>query len=206
MSYHIYTTEGIILKRTPFGEANVVLHILTADLGLIMASARSARLSVSKLRPALQEYTLGSVSAVKSKNGWKITNVVETGNFFFEYPKYCHRTLAQISSVLLQMITGESPHPEIFQTVKSGFQTLGVWAPLTPSVGGWETGLISNFEALMVLRILHELGYISYRGDTSVEELLKNMNEWNTALLEKSGQNKKNIISLINKGLKESHL
>src|SRR3989344_1897416 len=124
MSYHIYTTEGIILKRTPFGEANVALHILTEHFGLIIASARSARLSVSKLRPALQEYTLGSVSCVKGKNGWKVTNVVERGNFFFEYPKYCHRTLAQISSVLLQMITGESPHPEIFQTVKTGFEFL----------------------------------------------------------------------------------
>ncbi len=227
MSYHIYTTEGIILKRTPFGEANVVLHILTDDLGLIIASARSARLSVSKLRPALQEYTLVLVSAVKGKNGWKITNVVEKGNFFFQYPKYCHKVLAQISSVLLQMITGESPHPEIFQTVKSGFQTLGVKGAQTPSVGRtlnvgeWKTlgvgvsslspsvrmselEFVSNFETLMVLRILHELGYVV--SDESTKVFLKDMNDWNNELLQVVEKNKKNIIGLINKALKESHL
>src|SRR3954468_15203265 len=104
MSYHIYTTNGIILKRTPFGEANILLHILTEDFGLIMASARSARLSVSKLRTTLQEYSFVSVSCIKGKNGWKITNAVDKGNFYFEYPDYTHKVLAQISSVLLKMI------------------------------------------------------------------------------------------------------
>ena len=124
MSYHIYTTDGIILKRTPFGEANILLHILTEDLGLIMASARSARLSVSKLRPALQEYAYVSVSCIKGKNGWKITNVVEKGSFYFDMPEHSHKVLAQVVWVLLKMIQGESVHPEIFQTVKSGFEFL----------------------------------------------------------------------------------
>jgi recombinational DNA repair protein (RecF pathway) len=69
MSYHVYTTEGIILKRTPFGEANILLHIFTKDLGLIIASARSARLSVSKLRTALQEGSFVIISCVKGKGG-----------------------------------------------------------------------------------------------------------------------------------------
>lgn len=194
MSYHIYTTEGIILKRTPFGEANIVLHILTSDLGLIIASARSARLSVSKLRPALQEYTFGSVSCVKGKNGWKITNVVEKGNFFFEYPQYCHRVLAQISSILLQMITGESPHPEIFQTVKTGFEFLRSLEEID----------ISNLETLMVLRILHQLGYVV--SDDSTEIFLKDMIKWDDGLLEKAEQNKKGIIGVINTAIKESHM
>src|SRR3989344_1682744 len=194
MSYHIYTTEGIILKRMPFGEANIVLHILTSDLGLIMASARSARLSVSKLRPALQEYTLGMVSCVKGKNGWKVTNVVETENFFFEYPKYCHRVLAQISSVLLQMITGESPHSEIFQTVKSGFEFL-------KDVREKD---MTSFETLMILRILHELGYVE--SDENTGSFLEDMDGWNNPLLHKVEENKKSMVGIINKALKESHL
>lgn len=194
MSYHIYTTEGIILKRTPFGEANVVLHILTEDLGLIIASARSVRLSLSKLRPALQEYTLVLLSCVKGKNGWKITNVVERDNFFFQYPKYSHRVLAQISSVLLQMITGESPHPEIFRTVESGFQFL-------KNVSEKD---ITSFETLMVLRVLHQLGYVV--SDSNTKIFLKDMNDWNNNLLQEVEKNKKSVIALINKALKESHL
>src|SRR5438046_1885798 len=117
MSYHIYTTDGIILKRTPFGEANVLLHVLTQDLGLIIASARSARLSMSKLRPALQEYAYVSISAIRGKGGWKVTNVADKGDFYFGYEPHQQKLIAQIGTVLLQMIAGESVHPEIFHIV-----------------------------------------------------------------------------------------
>lgn len=194
MSYHIYTTDGIILKRTPFGEANVLLYILTEDLGLIMASARSARLSVSKLRPALQEYAHVSVSCIKGKNGWKVTNVVEKKSFYFELSFPYTRCVAQIVSVLLQMIQGESPHPEIFQTVLSGFEFL-------KSITEQD---ISNFETIMVLRILYELGYVVRNSDT--EMFLANTVEWSAGFLEKAEEKKKVLVGLINKALKESHL
>ena len=194
MSYHIYTTDGIILKRTPFGEANVLLHILTEDLGLIMASARAARLSVSKLRPALQEYALVSLSCIKGKNGWKVTNVVEKGSFYFEYPDHTHQVVAQIATLLLKMISGESPHPEIFQIVKTGFEFL----KSLPEKD------IPNFEILSVLRILYQLGYVSSSELSRTD--LDNSVEWNDELLEKLGQSKKILVGLINKGLKESHL
>jgi DNA repair protein RecO len=194
MSYHIYTTPGIILKRTPFGEANILLHILTRDLGLIMASARSARLSVSKLRSALQEYTDVSVSCIKGKNGWKVTNVIESGSFYFQYPEHSHLSMARVTSVLLQMITGESPHSEIYESVKSGFEFL-------KSVPEKET---VDFETLAVLRILHQLGYVATSSDTEV--FLKDSLEWNDSLLEKIKENKTKIVARINKALKESHL
>ena len=194
MSYHIYTTNGIILKRTPFGEANVLLHILTEDLGLIMASARAARLSVSKLRPALQEYALVSLSCIKGKNGWKVTNVVEKGSFYFEYGEFTHKVVAQIGTLLLKMISGESPHPEIFQIVRTGLEFLRELSQEK----------IPNFEILIVLRILKELGYVS--GSELSRTDLDNSVEWNDELLEKVGQSKKTLVDLINKGLKESHL
>jgi len=216
MSYHIYTTDGIILKRTAFGEANIFLHILTEDLGLIVAGARSARLSSSKLRSALQEYTYVSVSCVKGKNGWKITNVVEKENFFFNYPKgkngwkitnvvekenfffnypnFSHKILSQISSVLLKMIPGESPHKEIFQIVKSGFEFLKTLQEKD----------VLNFETLVVLRILHQLGYVE--SGPEINFFLKNREEWNVSILEEVSQSRGNIIFTINKALKESQL
>ena len=206
MSYHIYTTDGIILKRTPFGEANVLLHILTEDLGLIMASARAARLSVSKLRPALQEYALVSLSCIKGKNGWKVTNVVEKGSFYFEYPEYTHQVVAQIGTLLLKMISGEAPHPEIFQTVLTSFEFLKSLLEKD----------VANFEILVVLRILHQLGYVASGGETKlqhtqgspmyVEIFLNDATEWNNELLEKVEKSKSTLVGLINKGLKESHL
>lgn len=194
MSYHIYTTDGIILKRIPFGEANILVSILTEDLGLIQASARSARLSVSKLRPALQEYEYVSVSCIKGKNGWKVTNVVEKGSFFFEYPKYSHKVLAQVSFVLLKMIQGEFPHKEVFQTVKSGFEAL----KNVPEKD------LQNFEILSVFRILSELGYVA--NDSEVGVFLSDPTNWSTGLLSQVLDKKVHLVSLINKALTESQL
>ena len=194
MSYHIYTTDGIILKRTIFGEANILLYILTEDLGLIIASARSARLSASKLRGALQEYTRISVSVVKGKNGWKVTNVSEKDNFFFECPDYSKKILAQVSFVLLKMIQGETPHPEIFQTIVAGFEFL-------KNVSEKD---ISNFETLIILRLLYQLGYVAKSSNTEIH--IKNIKEWDDSLLEQIPKNKEILIKTINKALKESHL
>lgn len=194
MGYHIYTTDGIILKRTTFGEANVLLYILTSDLGLIIASARSARLAVSKLRPALQEYAFVSISCIKGKNGWKVTNVVEMSNFYFGSKDYQSRIFSQISSVLLKMIPGESPQKEIFQTVKSGFDFL-------LSLKEEES---KSLEVLLVFRVLHQLGYV---GDGRyTDSLLKNTKNWDIQTLEELNKNKKDVILLINKALKESQL
>ena len=194
MAYHIYTTEGIILKRKAFREADVLLYVLTENLGLIVASARSARLSQSKLKGALEEYTYVSLSCVKGKNGWKITNVVDKENFFWRQSISSNKTLAQVSSVLLQMIQGESNHPEIFQTVKTAFLFL-------KDVKERDMG---SFEILTVLRILYLLGYVV--SDKITEIYLNNTNDWTESLLEKIALDKKIIVEAINKALKESHL
>jgi DNA repair protein RecO len=194
MSYHIYTTDGIILKRTTFGEANVLLYILTSDFGLIIASAQAARLSSSKLRPALQEFTSNSVSCVKGKNGWKVTNVTEKENFFYSCPKYCHKILFQTASLLLKMIPGESPHKEIFQIVKSGFEFLKTV----------DREDVQDFEILLVLRVLYNLGYVEDKSETI--GFLKDNEKWDGAILMDVLKKKKQLVSVINKALKESHL
>lgn len=192
MSYHIYTTEGIILKRTPFGEANVLLHVLTEDMGLILASARSARLYVSKLRPALQEYVNVSISCVKGKGGWKITNAVSKGSYYFDCPKYTHKVMSQVTFVLLQMIQGETPQKELFGIVKNSFEFLK----------NIKEELVSEFEVLTILRILNELGYVV--KDSLTQDFLTE--EWNETILQKVKENKKEIVGVINKALRASHL
>jgi len=194
MGYHIYTTDGIILKRTPFGEANILLYVLTYDFGLITASAKSVRLSASKLRPALQEYNHISISCIKSKNGWKVTNVIDKGSLFFGYPEYSHKILSQISSVLLKMITGEAPHKEIFEIVRSGFKFLK----------DVKEEYVVNFEILMVFRILFELGYVEKIDN--FKKFLDNITDWNDDILRQISEEKFVLVGAINKALRESHL
>ena len=152
MSYRIYTTEGIILKHANFGEANLVVWVLTRDLGLIIASVQAGRTAHSKLRPAIADYSLVRLSAVRGKNGWKATNAVAERNYFFDCSNEKNRhTLAQLTSAILRLMPGESQHSEIFDLTKSGFDHL-IFVPEYD---------LPLFESLFMLRFLHLLGYVA---------------------------------------------
>ncbi len=193
MSYHIYTTEGIILKRAPFGEANLLLYILTSELGLIIASARSARVSASKLRPALQEYAHVSVSCVKGKGGWKVTNVASIENYFFESPEHTHKVMAQIVTLLIKMMPGEESHPAVFSLVKSAFT----------EIKSIKKEDLESFEMLVVLRIMFELGYVAKNSE--IEIFLKD-NNWENDILREVSVNRNILLMVVNKAIKESQL
>ncbi len=193
MSYHIYTTEGIILKRAPFGEANLLLYILTSELGLIIASARSARVSASKLRPALQEYAHVSVSCVKGKGGWKVTNVASIENYFFESPEHTHKVMAQIVTLLIKMMPGEERHTAVFSLVKSAFT----------EIKNIEKEGLESFEMLVVLRIMFELGYVAKNSE--IEIFLKD-NNWENDILREVSVNRNILLGVVNKAIKESQL
>ena len=124
----------------------------------------------------------------------QVADVSEKNNFYFQYPVHTHSVIARIASVLMKMITGESPHPEIFQTVRTAFEFL-------KSVSQES---ISDFETLTVLRILHQLGYIA--RDSVTETFLQNPTEWSIELLKKITESRTVLIGLINKGLAESQL
>lgn len=194
MSYHIYTTEGIVLKRSNFGEANILLYILTNDLGLIIASAQAARLGISKLRPSLQEYSHSIFSVVKGKNGWKITNAISKQNFYFETPVFTRKFISQIAKVLVRMMPGEEIHKEIFSIILSGLE----------SIKKIKEEEIQDFEILCMLRVLFELGYVSM--DENIEKFLTSSLDWSSELILEVKTNKKILVERVNKALKESQL
>ena len=47
--YRKFGTEGLVLQKRGVGEANVSVVLLTRELGLVRATARSARREASKL-------------------------------------------------------------------------------------------------------------------------------------------------------------
>jgi len=59
-------TLGIILKSTPVGEANLRLHILTAD-GIITATATGAQKPTAKLKASTQIFTIAEFEITTNK-------------------------------------------------------------------------------------------------------------------------------------------
>lgn len=77
-TYH--TTEGIVIKKTPYGEADFLVRVLTRDFGKIELRARGARLAKSKLNSHLDFLDFANISFVK--NGDRIPTVIDSEKKF----------------------------------------------------------------------------------------------------------------------------
>ncbi|KKU49566.1 MAG: repair protein RecO protein [Parcubacteria group bacterium GW2011_GWB1_49_7] len=153
MSYHIYTTKGIILSAQPVREADRVYNILTRDLGLVRASALGVRKAASKLRGNIEPVSLSSVSLVRGKDSWRLTSA----ELIKKIP--AEEAIARPLALLEKLVQGEAIHPELFDVVEKS-ATLGV------------------AEIDFVAQILYHLGYLKLDDlNLPKKSLVKAINE-----------------------------
>src|SRR3989344_4801484 len=109
MSHHIYTTEGLVLGSMPLGEANKYISIFTRDLGLIRASAQGVRSVSSKLRYGLQDFSQSTISLVRGKNVWRVTNALPYKNLFASFKNDESKFLlcTNVLSLVKKLVAGE---------------------------------------------------------------------------------------------------
>src|SRR3989344_3293576 len=79
---HKYETRGIVLSRSPLGEANSFVTLLTPDLGLVRARAQGLRRSGAKLAAALATFAESEIVLLRGKEHWRIAGAVLEENWF----------------------------------------------------------------------------------------------------------------------------
>lgn len=151
MSYHIYTTKGLVLSARPVREADRTYAILTRDLGLVKASATGVRKEGSKLRGALEPFVISQVSLVRGKEYWRITAAEALR------PVPAKASLGRPLALLERLVAGEAAHPELFDAVERH---------------------LDAEETTLVAHILHQLGYLK-KEDLNLEkkELINAIND-----------------------------
>ena len=192
--HHIYHTEGLILDSKNFGESGKYYYIFTRDLGMVLALAQGIRKISSKLRFVLQDYSYVKVDFVQGKDIWRITSASKNNGL--EHISKNPESLLVFSNVarlLKRLLAGEDANEILFSDVIKGLSMLEL------SDSKEETG---NIEALIVLRILNNLGYIG--GNETVNNLIKSPFDMDTIL--NISKSRTMILSEINKALKETHL
>jgi recombinational DNA repair protein (RecF pathway) len=157
VSYHIYTTQGLILSERPLREADRVYSILTKDLGLLRATALGVRKEGSKLRGSLEPVSLVTISLVRGKEYWRVTSADSLKKIS---PK---KEVLRPLALLERMVPGESHHKELFEVVEK----------LVTSEAHDE-----DSETKLVAEILFHLGYLK-ESDLNLpkKELIKVINE-----------------------------
>lgn len=154
--HRIYITDAIVLGKRFSGEATTTLALLTRELGLVRASARSARVEKSKLRYGLQLLTRGRYSLVRGKHEWRLTGVEQVSREYLSPQLPKRLAFGRISKLLLRLVAGEEHTPALYTSVSEGFSYLA----------SAETGTDAEaIECVLVLRILAHLGYLPQRQE-----------------------------------------
>jgi len=138
MAYQVYTTEGIILAKKDFGEAERLLYVFTKEFGMVKAIARGVRYIKSKLRPNLDLFRYNNFSLIMVKDVWKITDASEIA--ILKNPEDI-KFFAKIANFLIRMIKGEEKNDFVWRELKNLFLT-----------GGSEIDFVA--------KVLHNLGYM----------------------------------------------
>jgi len=191
--HHIYHTEGIILGSKNFGEAGRYYSIFTRDLGMIYASAQGIRKMSSKLRFILQDFSYLKIDLVKGKDFWRITSASKTNKLEELVRPEIFGVCLNISKLLKRLLAGEDPNKELFMDLLDGLSILEK---------AETTDELRNIEAIIVLRILNNLGYIG--GNETLKDFIKSPFE--KELIFEVSKSRTKILHQINKALKETHL
>ena len=152
--YRIYHTEGVVLGSRAVGEASMIFSLFTRELGILHARAQGVRETRSKLRYSLQDCSLASFDLVRGGNGWRVTSAIGKENlaaFPGEKRKEALGVEKRVATLLLRLFRGEEKDISLFETIISSFRALK-----NESVSARAT---KDLEALLVMRILHRLGY-----------------------------------------------
>ena len=150
--YHKFGTEGLVLQKRGVGEANISVVLLTRELGLARATARSARTERSKLRYGLEPMTLGTFSLVRGKHEWRLTGVEHADRTLLACAGNRRLSLGRIVRLLMRLIQGEEVNKLLFTDVTIGFSSLAQAESEQDA---------ASIECIVVLRILSRLGYLS---------------------------------------------
>src|ERR1035437_2783875 len=184
--HHIYHTEGFILESNNFGETGKYYFIFTRDLGMICASAQGVRKMSSKLRFVLQDFSYVKIDFVHGKDFWRVTSTSKTSRLEgLSKNSATLEVLINVSRLLKRLLSGEEANEVLFSDLLQGFSILEKSNTKDE---------LRNIEAIIVLRLLSNLGYIG--GDEALKSFIKSPFEEN--LLFEVSNNRTRILHQIN--------
>jgi hypothetical protein len=198
--YQKYQTDAIVLASRELGEADKTYALFTRDFGLVRARASAVRREVSKMRYALQSYSLANVSLVRGKRGWRVAGA--RSQTVAPQESAALSAVARIAELTQKLVTGEDKNEYLFEVLAGAHAALAsVWGGQTFPEG--LTSRVATIEVLCVARMLFALGYISNEALKSV--LFTHADYSQTDTQEASALRDK-LLASINQALSETQL
>ena len=127
---HSVTDEGLVIKRSNFGEADRMITLFTKNYGKVTVIARGVRKLSSKRAGGLELFNLIKAQMVKGRGEIDTLAEVEIINTFASWRRKLGRiTLAyQMCEAVDKLTADHQPHPHVFNilvTALSEISSLG---------------------------------------------------------------------------------
>ncbi|HUQ30089.1 MAG TPA: DNA repair protein RecO [Candidatus Paceibacterota bacterium] len=145
---HKYQTRAIVLGRSPLGEANALITLLTSDLGLVRVRAQGIRKSSAKLASALATFSESELVLVKGSEGWRATGAVLAEQWHRRFTRPARLRAGRIVNLLLRLAPSESADTALFPILHGFFNVIATT----------DESAHDAAECLAALRLLSSLG------------------------------------------------
>ena len=190
----IHHTTAFVIGHTDIREADRFITLFTRELGVVRATAQGIRKLSSKLRFSLQDFSYARVDFVRGRDLWRITSAKKIESPALDLQENI-LMFGRILEMIRRLHQGEEAAPEIFETLEKLLEILNREQLINSEE-------LSGLEYMAVLKILAELGYVP-ESTTATAFVLSDMSLGKAS--EAYGL-RREILSIINKSLNETHL
>ena len=187
--YQKYQTETVVLASREVGEADKTYTLYTKDFGLVRARASAVRREASKMRYAMQNHALASVSLVRGKRGWRVAGARAVSSAPRKVDALS--ALARIAELTQKLVTGEERNEFLYETLSGAQKAFS------------RGGASEEIEILCVARVLYSLGYIS---NEALKSVLFTHADYSASDTESASHLKDKLLASSNHALTETHL
>jgi DNA repair protein RecO len=119
------TTEGIVLKRVNYGEADRIVTFLTPDQGKLAVIAKGARKPKSKLAGGLEVFSVSEISFIKGRKDIDTLTSSRLRKYFGNIVKELARSDVAYNFIkLTDKATEDNPEPAYFNLLAEAFKAL----------------------------------------------------------------------------------
>jgi DNA repair protein RecO (recombination protein O) len=133
-------TEGIILSRTDYGEADRILTLLTPDQGKLRLMAKGVRRVKSKLAGGIELFSVSNITFVRGRGDMGTLVSTRLLKHYSHIVQDLDRTMLGYELIKqLNRATEDEPEPEYFELLTQSFEALDDVAVPIPIIRFWFT-------------------------------------------------------------------
>lgn len=154
MSYYLYKTKGLILKKRDCGESGKIYSFFTEEYGRVEVFAQGVRFLKSKLRHSLDGASLIRICFISASGDlWKLVDASETialSGVKSDFNKL--QTATRIFNFIDRLVRGQESDKFLWKIIEESLLFL--------ENNDFTRDSLKDFELLVKLRVLAQLGYV----------------------------------------------